>query len=97
MTISLNKVKTAVVWRSATGGAKTTSIPGSSAGNKGFALDIITPLNSGDMHSVTPTSGTIEGLASLSFLDNGGSLSLLSDADNTDWIVVCLCTNTRLS
>jgi hypothetical protein len=96
MTVALSKVKTAVVWRSATAGAKSTSIPGSSSANKGYALDVITPRNNGDTHTVTPTSGTIEGVSSYSFIDRGGSLSLLSDAAHTDWIVVCLCGNTRV-
>jgi hypothetical protein len=95
MTIALTKPKTAVIWRSATVGAKTTSIPGSVAGNQGYALDIVTPRNSGDTYTVVPTSGTIEGAASFSFIDQGGSLALLSDAANQDWIVVCLCGNAR--
>jgi hypothetical protein len=96
MTIALTKPKTAVVWRSTSAGSKSTSIPGSVSANKGYALDIITPNNTGDVHTIIPTSGTIDGASSLSFTDNGGSVSVLSDADHADWIIVCLCTNTKI-
>jgi hypothetical protein len=95
MTIVLTKAKTAIIWRSPTVGIKTTSIPGSVTANNGYALDVITPMKNGDLHKIIPISGTIEGASEYDFFDNGGSASLLSDAANNDWIVVCLCGNLR--
>lgn len=91
MTITLTKPKTQIVWRSPTPGDKTTSIPGSVPGNKGFALHVKTTLGNGDTHTVTPTSGTIGGQPNFTFTDENCDLSLVSDADNADWIIRCLC------
>jgi hypothetical protein len=91
MTITLTKFNTQVTWLSPDSGDKTTSIPGSTIANKGYTLYIKTALGNGDTHIVTPTSGTIGGQLSFSFIDNDCCLSLISDADNSDWIVHCLC------
>ncbi len=91
MTLVLTKPKTQVIWRSPDPGGKSTSIPGSNADNKGYALDIKVTRNNGDTHTVTPTSGTIGGTASFTFTDQNSNLSLISDADNFDWVIRCLC------
>lgn len=90
MTITLTKPKTQIIWRSPDAGGKATSIPGSAAGNKGYTLDIKTTLANGNTHTVTPTSGTIGGAANFTFTDKRCNLSLVSDADNGDWVIRCL-------
>lgn len=91
MTISLNKVETQLVWRSADVGAKTTSVAGSDTTNKGYDLDISTTSGDGSTHIVTPISGTIDGVATFQFADHQCTLSLRSDGDNNDWIIRNFC------
>ncbi|SRR6266550_4610491 len=91
MTITLTKPKTQVIWRSTTPGTKTTSIPGSDNSNDGYTLDIKTTLGNNDVHHVIPTSGTIGGLAGITFTDTNCNLFLRSDGVNNDWIIRCLC------
>ncbi len=94
MTITLTKPKTQVIWRSPDPGDKSTSIPGSDPTNKGYALHIKSTLADGSTYIVAPTSGTIGGAASFTFTEpegEGCDLSLISDADNGDWVVRCLC------
>ncbi len=91
MTIELIKPCTQVIWRSSDAGDKTTSIPGSSIDNQGYELDIKTTLNNGDMHTVVPTSGTIGGETSFSFVDENCNLQLISNPENSDWLIKCLC------
>ncbi len=91
MTIELLKPCTDLIWRSPDSGDKTISIPGSIDANNGYSLDIITTLGTGETFTVVPTSGTIDGQPSFSFTDIPCTLMLRSDAENTEWIVRCLC------
>ncbi len=94
MTITLTKPKTQVIWRSPDPGDKSTSIPGSVTGNKGYELDIKSTSADGTTYIVTPTSGTIGGAPDYTFTEpegEGCNLQLVSDADNADWVVRCLC------
>jgi hypothetical protein len=94
MTITLTKFNTQVIWRSPDVGDKTTSIPGSTLVNKGYQLDIKTTMANGETHIVIPTSGTIGGEANFTFTlppDENCNLQLVSDADNANWIIRCLC------
>jgi hypothetical protein len=94
MTVNLTKPETCVIWRSDTVGPKTTSIPGSASFNNGYEL-VIKTLGFGEKHTISPTFGTIDGKFFLQFIDNGGSIHLLSDGANNDWVIVCVCTNER--
>jgi hypothetical protein len=91
MTITLTTCKTQVIWRSPDVGDKTTSIPGSIEINNGYELDIKTTFGNGDIHTVVPISGTIGGESSFQFIDQNCNLMLVSDAENADWIIRCLC------
>jgi hypothetical protein len=89
--ITLTKPVTQAVCRSTTPGTKSWTIPGSSAGNNGFSLDIKTATNDGSTHTVVPTSGTIGGLPGITFTDTNCNLFLRSKFQDTDWIIRCLC------
>lgn len=94
MTITLTKFNTQVIWRSPDVGGKDTSIPGSVPDNKGYQLDIKTTMANGETHTITPTSGTVGGEANFTFTlppDENCNLQLVSDADNANWIIRCLC------
>jgi hypothetical protein len=88
--VSLSAIKsyeTMIVWVSATGGAKSTSIPGSAAANDGCKLLVSAQMNNGDTHTVTPAAGTINGGSSYSFTDSRSTLTLISDGTGTNWII----------
>jgi hypothetical protein len=92
MTITLTKPHTQVIWRSASPGTKTTSIPGSDMTNNGYTLDIKTTRNSGNIYNIVPTSGKIGGSATgIKFTDTKCNLFLRSDGANNDWIIRNLC------
>lgn len=78
-----------VIWASSTAGAKTTTVPGAGTTDPRFRLGIATSLGNGDQHTITPTSGTIQGASSYSFVDTpgGANISLLADAAGTNLII----------
>ncbi len=82
---ALTALQTAVIWRSATGGAKTQAIPAAAA-YPGYLLIVkVTPAVTGTL-TITPASGTIDGAASYD-IAAPDSLTLIADGANTDWIV----------
>ncbi len=82
---TLTGLQTAVIWRSATGGAKTQAIP-AAASYPGYLLIVkVTPAVTGTL-TITPASGTIDGAASYD-IAAPDSLTLIADGANTDWIV----------
>jgi hypothetical protein len=92
MTIILTKPHTQVIWRSASAGAKTTSIPGSNMTNKGYTLDIKATRDVSNTYNIVPTSGTIGGSATgIKFIGTHCNLFLRSDGAHNDWIIRNFC------
>jgi hypothetical protein len=91
-TLAITAAQTIIVWRSATAGAKTTTLPASAAGNNGDEVTVKLTRGDNTVHTVQATAGTVEGQASVSFTDTAGamhaSLSFVSDGANTDWVIV---------
>ena len=80
MTITLTKPKTQVVWRSPDAGDKTTSIPGSAVGNKGYALQIKSTLAGG------PPVYDAEALAGLAALtDDAERIARLAERGSDEY------------
>ncbi len=86
-TVVLSSFQTCTYWTSATGGSKTTDLPGAVAGNLGYLWVIKTTLNNGDTHDIVPLSGTIDGNATLTFSDFRTSLSMISDGAG-NWMLI---------
>jgi hypothetical protein len=88
---SLSAKKTALVWRSATAGSKTSDIPAAS-GYDGYVLVVKLTQGDGSAHSIVPGSGTIDGQATADFVDSGTvprtSITLLADGPNNEWLVI---------
>lgn len=74
-------------WTSATAGAKSTSLPGAAGGNAGYLWIEKTTLSNGDTHTITPTSGTIDGGATFVYTDAKGAFGFISDGIS-NWMSV---------
>jgi len=93
-TVPITKVVTQVIWRWPTSTPMFTNIPGSTAGNNGYSLDVKLTMMSGQTNTVTPASGTIGGQPNWTFKDDhvgGCNMFLRSDGINNDWIIRCIC------
>lgn len=77
-------------WKSASGSAKTQTIPACASGNA-WTWYVIKD-SQGDAGTnnitVTPASGTIEGAASLVINTNKGKTSIVCDSTNTNWVAI---------
>src|SRR5262245_13019127 len=87
MAIALTKFDTQVILNSTTPGDKVVTIPGSSAANNGFSLDIKTTVGDGSTIIIRPETGSIEGLPCIQFTDNHCNISLRSNGIKTNWLV----------
>jgi hypothetical protein len=86
-TVGLTSPAELTYWSSATAGAKGTSLPGAAAGNKGYQWIHKTTLDNGDIHTITPTSGTMDGGGSFSYSDAKTSSTWISDGVS-NWMLV---------
>jgi parallel beta-helix repeat protein len=77
-------------WKSASGAAKTQTIPGCASSNA-WTWYVIKDTQ-GDAATnnitITPTSGTIEGAASLAISTNKGRAQIVCDSTNTNWVQI---------
>jgi hypothetical protein len=86
-TVVLSAGNLCTYWTSTTAGAKATALPGASPLNLGYLWTIKTTQMNFDTHTVTPSSGTIDGNATFSFMDNKASYSMISDGIS-NWMLV---------
>jgi hypothetical protein len=89
---TLTATRTAVIWRSATAGAKTTTIPDATLWD-GYLITVKLTEGDGTAHSIVcASSGTIDGQASADITDDATlpltSITLLADGATNDWLVI---------
>ncbi len=84
---SLNSVRTVVVWNSGVSQAKSLSIKGCTAADKGNEIEIVD--KDGNSHTypitITPVSGTINGTATATLDEDAGSTRFTCNG-SSDWI-----------
>jgi hypothetical protein len=86
-TVTLTGVRQTTYWTSATAGAKSTSLPGAAGGNSGYLWIEKTTLSNGDTHTITPSSGTIDGASTFVYTDAKGAFGFISDGVS-NWMAV---------
>src|SRR5579862_7168953 len=85
---ALTTTETTANWNSINANPKTLNIPGAGAANNGFKLEIADSAGTAGDYPITPVavSGSISPGAVIS--SPYGSLTLRSDGNNTNWVIV---------